>query len=601
MKNAVSLKQKNSKHNVCSLVKFLVAVALVLLFGFSTSANPRTPSQALPDLFKKYNQPQFYDLKKKQKKLPKILNNLKHQKINDDFKLIIQPKTVIILAPKALQEIIDFDNYKEEIINKKISIESLYEFASRLTNKFNEKGYPLVRVVVPSQELDSDDATIFLKVVDGIIEKLDLRNVHPNQASRIYSYLKPLVKKKTLTIYEINRRLILASNVAGINLTSGFLPGMTDGGTKLVIEASHKYISGSMEFNNFQSKALARQQGQMSLTINSPLGLGETISMFGLARPTQKGVSGSGSNVPIRAGGISISVPLGNSGTVSGISYLESMTRPGGELESLSLEANMKSASLTLSHPLVYQPSKTWFLRATVSWIDEIQFTKLTGKDENISHDRLTNLRLGTSVTSCARGCLSLDAELSRGIELFSRSASEATSTPLSKESATSTYTHASSNITYSLNFHNNYLLNLKGGGQYTEDSLLNSEQASIIGENKVSSLSSGAISGDKNWYARSQINKNINLSNELTVSPYLYSAMGVAYINKPSATEEKKTAAKSIGIGIEFNAVDKILFGKNIYGKAEYSKTWATKDIEQLSDVRLNNNQIAIKLAMVF
>ena len=44
-----------------------------------------------------------------------------------------------------------------------------------------------------------------------------------------------------------------------------------------------------MEFNNFQSKSLARQQGQMSLTINSPLGLGETLSMFGLARPTEKG------------------------------------------------------------------------------------------------------------------------------------------------------------------------------------------------------------------------------------------------------------------------------------------------------------------------
>ena len=29
----------------------------------------------------------------------------------------------------------------------------------------------------------------------------------------------------------------------------------------------------------------------------------------------------------------------------------------------------------------------------------------------------------------------------------------------------------------------------MSGGGQYTDDSLLNSEQASVIGENKVSSL----------------------------------------------------------------------------------------------------------------
>ena len=43
------------------------------------------------------------------------------------------------------------------------------------------------------------------------------------------------------------------------------------------------------------------------------------------------------------------------------------------------------------------------------------------------------------------------------------------------------------------------------------------------------------------------------------------------------------------------------MFFGKNIYGKAEYSKTWATKKIEQLSDIRLNNNQIAVKLAMTF
>ena len=39
----------------------------------------------------------------------------------------------------------------------------------------------------------------------------------------------------------------------------------------------------------------------------------------------------------------------------------------------------------------------------------------------------------------------------------------------------------------------------MSGGGQYTDDSLLNSEQASVIGENKISSLSSGAITGDKN------------------------------------------------------------------------------------------------------
>ena len=72
---AVSLEQRNSNYILCSLIKSLVVSVFVLLFGFSTTANTRTPSQALPDFFKKYNQPQFYDLKKKKKKKKKFLKN----------------------------------------------------------------------------------------------------------------------------------------------------------------------------------------------------------------------------------------------------------------------------------------------------------------------------------------------------------------------------------------------------------------------------------------------------------------------------------------------------------------------------------------------
>ena len=581
-------------------LKFVLVFISLCLNNNITNANPRTPSQALPDFFKKYSKPDFLDLKDAQRAIPEIPKKLNQIKTIENSDIFIRPKTIIILAPEPLQKIINFNKYKKELINQEKTIEQLNIVADQLTDEFYKKGYPLVQVIVPSQELDSDNATIFFKVLDGTIDKLDLRNVPANQAALIYSYLKPLLNKKTLTQKEINRRLILAGSISGVTLNSGFLPG-PDNLTKLIIEASHKYVSGSMEFNNFQSKSLSRQQGQMSLRINSPLGLGETLSMFGLARPTEKGVKGTGRSVPMRAGGISLSAPIGNNGTFIGLSYLESMTRPGGELESLLLEANMKSGSLTLSHPLVYQPSKTWFLRGTINWTDEIQFTNMTGKKEFISHDRLTNVRLGTSITNCDIGCTSFNADLSRGLELFSRSASEATSTPLSRASATSTYTHLNANLSYSRNFLDNYIVNLNGGGQYTGDSLLNSEQASVIGENKISSLTSGAITGDKNWYTRMQVITNVNLSNELVVSPYIYSAMGVAYIKKPTATEQKTTAAKSIGLGVEFKAFDKTVFGKNIYGKAEYSKTWASKKIEKLSDIRLNNNQIAVKLAMNF
>ena len=241
-------------------------------------------------------------MKARQKIIPKTPDLDVQPKIIEDSSITIIPETIIILAPKKLQKVVNIDKYKKELIGQEKSINDLYKIAEKLTEDFNDKGYPLVRVILPSQELDSENASVFFKIIDGTIETLDLSNVPPKQALRIYHYLKPLIKKEALTQKEINRRLILASSISGINLNSGFLPGTKIGGTRLIIEATHKYVSGGVEFNNFQSEQLGRQQGQINASINSALGLGETISMFGLSRPTFKGVNGNNREVPIRAG-----------------------------------------------------------------------------------------------------------------------------------------------------------------------------------------------------------------------------------------------------------------------------------------------------------
>ena len=113
-----------------------------------------------------------------------------------------------------------------------------------------------------------------------------------------------------MTLKLLERQLLLASNSAGLTLTSSLIPGVKEGSTRLVIEAKHKLLSGGISFDNMQSEQLGRQQGQANTNISSALGLGETISLFGLARPTIKGMSGTGHDVPIRAGGFSVSVPI---------------------------------------------------------------------------------------------------------------------------------------------------------------------------------------------------------------------------------------------------------------------------------------------------
>ena len=76
---------------------------------------------------------------------------------------------------------------------------------------------------------------------------------------------------------------------------------------------------------------------------------------------------------------------------------------------------------------------------------------------------------------------------------------------------------------------------------------------------------------------------------------------MGVGFLNKATTTENKQNAAKSVGIGINISGNDMYFFDKSISTKIEFSKTWATQRMEDVSDVRLNKNQALVTMAMTF
>ena len=583
-----------------SLTKWAIPFVMATFCAQNLHSAPQTPSQALPKMFQKQPSLDYYQFKKQEQIIPELpAIDIKQQ---EDTGIKIIPETLIILAPKELQSIISIDKYQQEIIGKPKSINELYATALEIEKEFNSKGYPLVRVILPVQELDQEQATIFFKVINGFIEKIDLSKVPKKQLLRTYSYLKPLLNKKSLRLKDMERQLLLASNIAGVKLSSSLTSGTKEGGTKLIIKADHKHISGGINFDNTQSKELGRQQGQARAVISSALGLGETVSLFGLSRPTFKGMSGTGIEVPIRAGGVSISVPVGNKGLTAGVSYLESMTRPGGDVSELGLEANMKSATSTVSYPVIYQRDLALFTRASISWTDEVQQTNAGGVDEDISHDRVTAARVGASFNGCGAGCLGIDAEISKGLELGSRSNSQVGSgTPLSRSTASSNFTHFRLNANYTINPYKDFVLRLNGGGQYTLNNLLNSEQTSITGEQRLSGFTSGSISGDESWYMRGQVNKNFKLSKNLTLSPYVYTAGGTVYLNQPTATERTATTAKSVGIGLEVSGNDQYFFEKNISARVEYSKNWATANIEDVSSVRLNREHLLVTMAMRF
>ena len=104
-------------------------------------------------------------------------------------------------------------------------------------------------------------------------------------------------------------------------------------------------------------------------------------------------------------------------------------------------------------------------------------------------------------------------------------------------------------------------------------NNLLNSEQTSITGEQRLSGFTSGSISGDESWYVRGQVNKKYKLSKNLTLSPYVYTAGGTVYLNQPTATERTATTAKSIGIGLKFQEMMNTFLKKTLVRRLNIQK----------------------------
>ena len=55
------------------------------------------------------------------------------------------------------------------------------------------------------------------------------------------------------------------------------------------------------------------------------------------------------------------------------------------------------------------------------------------------------------------------------------------------------------------------------------------------------------------------------------------------------------------MGIGFEVSGNDQYFFEKNVSARVEYSKNWATANIEDVSSVRLNREHLLVTMAMRF
>lgn len=451
---------------------------------------------------------------------------------------------------------------KAQLLGHTIKVAEIFAAARALEARYAREGHVLMRVVVPAQRLE-DGATLRLTIVSGFIERVDTSRVPSRVRSRVERLLAPLAGARDLTMRDIERRLLLTGDTPGIALRSTLSAGSVPGAAVLMVEATHRPVSGFVSLDNTLPNGLARYGYGLGSNFNSVLGLGETVYVRASGLPnTGRKKSFLHPNPRNRALAAGVILPLGDDGLSLNIEATDARTAP----RHLAILPGFASRFQRLSGRLSYPFIRSRALTLSGELAFDAQNERLRIVEPLVlplSLDELRIVRLSGTVSAALPGNAVMNAEIegSVGIDaLGARSAADATPRlPLSRQGADASFQKliVSASLNQPLAPHLAFALNARAQSSFGQV-MANAEQIGIASSDGLSPLPSGVVQGDAGYVMRAELRFPFAVelgSGRGQIAPYAFGAVGGVRFERPTFFERRETGADAYGLGLRINA----------------------------------------------
>jgi len=416
--------------------------------------------------------------------------------------------------------------------------------AARIEQAYATAGYVLARVVVPAQDL-TDNGTVRLVVIDGVIERVDVNAVPERLRNIVSSRMASLVGEPHVTLDEIERRLLLVGNLPGLQLRSTLAAGMMPGGTLLIVEAAQNYVTGSIGVDDRLPGSLGTWAINTNVAANDALGLGEQVYVS-----YSPSLNSGTTRLQFAGGGLV--VPIGSDGFTVNPEYTNSLARPIPEPGTPATRGDFQRFAFHAAWPLILTRDEMLTLQATGEWDAENLIA--TQFDTRLYDDNYGVARLDAHDTQVLPGgdLLVFDGSLSHGLGGRDGTAAE----PLSQQGARPDFTKFNAFIALRQPLTNSFEIDLTGRAQTSfGSSLMLAEQFSLDGPDALSSFAAGTFNVDQGVSLRFELARPfVLLPLPLNVAPYLFGSYGYGQIVSPTTVQQPFINAGSAGVGVRSN-----------------------------------------------
>jgi len=348
----------------------------------------------------------------------------------------------------------------------------------------SEVGLYLAYAYLPAQDIK--DGVVTIQVLPGVLEAVEVNwPIEPLRVDHdlVMTHLNRLKPGSVIRVSEVERVVFLLNDLRGIRMSFAIKPGTQPGKAILVATPSNdKALTGNVGLDANGSRFAGTYRGVASMSWESPLGLGDSLSVSHLQSETG-GLDFTllGYTLPVGSNGLKLGA------NISSVNYvLNDNDFP------LGLNGEAESTGIFALYPLVRSRNLNLF---ALAGYDKKEFTDRQSRAGLETVKKLDSYRL--SLSGDAR-----DSLVGGGLSFFSLALEESeTSYPAGVPSGLDDEIKAT-RVNYSLG----RLQSIVPGqlmlwsfvrGQHAFDNLDSSEQCSLGGATAVRAFAQGETSGD--------------------------------------------------------------------------------------------------------
>lgn len=439
------------------------------------------------------------------------------------------------------------------LTGKRVTLAEIYAAASEIEAEHARAGFILARVSVPAQDLNEGGA-LRIVVIDGFVEQVDVTGLPARIRGAVERRASALAGRRQVKLADIEAPLLIASDAPGLTLRSTLMRGARPGGTRLVLEGTHKPVTGSVSVDNGLDPALDNFGIGLQLALNSLLGRGEQI--YGFFYGGYDVGQWLRYDAPVRVGGGGAIIPLGDGRLSLNPEATFSRTLPAPEIGAPRTRGTLRRLTLRANYMLSRSQAGQSGATLTIEQIEETLQARDFGVD--LTRSRYMTARLGGSLSGRLASGLGygISAQLSQGLGnagAISPAEAAASGTPYSRQGSSTGFTRLSVEAGARMPLGKVAELSFQAKGQTSfGQPLFRAEQFSLEGPDAVSAYVGGITAVDEGLAARLELALAGSAAGNAqgSVAPYAFVAGGSGWIKAPTVLEPGQLSAGAVGMG---------------------------------------------------